>query len=316
MKQKLIPSLITLLIYTTIFVIYLFIDRYFSQQKELKKEYQHKIELKRVVKIEEKREKVANKKIVKGTELKKAKKTVNKIEPKSVKKVVKKSVNKNKKVVKKKVKKEYKKNKVVKKEKILEKMVEKIVNKEQKKSINDLNISIKKESLEVKKVTKEDSKRDVMGADELLIPIFKESNTKKLNKYVDKNDLKILSSLKLKKSHKLFQPLYELYEDFDSLDGVQREFILNNLSNIGYITQRNLNLRGYPKEAIQLGLKGRSVLEFYLYPNGDISKIRVVKSNSSILDENGVETIKASFKDYPRPKKKTLIRILIRYILD
>lgn len=93
----------------------------------------------------------------------------------------------------------------------------------------------------------------------------------------------------------------------------EQEYILNNLAQIGRITQRYLR---YPPNAGMLSQSGRNVLEFYLHPNGDISDLRIIQQSGFILlDRNSIKTIEIAYKDYPHPKTKTLIRFRIDYYL-
>ena len=109
----------------------------------------------------------------------------------------------------------------------------------------------------------------------------------------------------------------KLYKDeYNSFTKAQKEFLRSNLSLIGKITQKYLYLRGYPYIAIKTNQQGRNAVEFYLYPNGDISNLRLIRSSGyEVLDQNSIETIKVAFKDYPRPKVKTKIKIYIEYRL-
>lgn len=96
----------------------------------------------------------------------------------------------------------------------------------------------------------------------------------------------------------------------------ERDFIINNLRDIGRITQYHLNLRGYPPDAGYLGQQGKNAVEFYLYPNGDISDLKIIlDSKSMILDKNTIKTIQIAYKDYPRPTTRTKIKIYVKYYL-
>ncbi len=106
----------------------------------------------------------------------------------------------------------------------------------------------------------------------------------------------------------------ELYgEEFGDLGTAEKDFIRNNLRDIGRITQKYLE---YPQVAAYLGQDGTNAVEFYLHPNGDISDLKIIiGSEYKILDDNTLKTIQIAYKDYPRPKTKTLIRIRVRYYL-
>lgn len=109
--------------------------------------------------------------------------------------------------------------------------------------------------------------------------------------------------------------LRKLYkEEFDTLNQEQKEFIKDNLSKIGQITQHYLNIIGYPEVAGQTGQEGVNIVEFYLYPNGEITDLKVLGSSGySLLDKNSIRTIEIAYKDYPRPSQKTKIRIYVHY---
>ncbi|PAF48891.1 siderophore-mediated iron transporter [Helicobacter sp. 12S02232-10] len=106
----------------------------------------------------------------------------------------------------------------------------------------------------------------------------------------------------------------ELYgEEFGDLGEAEKDFIKNNLREIGRITQKYLE---YPRTAAYLGQDGENAVEFYLHPNGDITDLKILKkSGYVILDQNTLKTIEIAYKDYPRPSVKTLIRIHVRYFM-
>ena len=108
------------------------------------------------------------------------------------------------------------------------------------------------------------------------------------------------------------QEIEELYGDeIYSMNLEERKFIESNLSAIGKITQKYLK---YPRIAGRLGQQGDNIVEFYLYPNGDISDLRLISPlGYEILDDNTIRTIEMAYKDYPYPKKKTKIRIRVMY---
>lgn len=104
----------------------------------------------------------------------------------------------------------------------------------------------------------------------------------------------------------------ELYgEEFGDYGLSEQEFLVNNLRDIGRITQRYLQ---YPPSAIRLGQQGVSAVEFYLHPNGDISGLKIILSSDyMLLDRNSERTIEIAYKDYPHPRTKTKIRIFVSY---
>ncbi|WP_343353305.1 TonB family protein [Helicobacter mastomyrinus] len=104
----------------------------------------------------------------------------------------------------------------------------------------------------------------------------------------------------------------DLYgEEFGDYGIAEQEFLVNNLRDIGRITQRYLQ---YPPSAARLGQQGVSAVEFYLHPNGDISGLKVIVSSEyMLLDRNSKRTIEIAYKDYPHPSTKTKIRIFVTY---
>lgn len=107
-------------------------------------------------------------------------------------------------------------------------------------------------------------------------------------------------------------PIKKLYgKEFDQMTPAQQKFIQDNLSGIGRITQQYLR---YPELAGRMNISGQNVVEFTLYPNGDISDLKLNKgSGYEVLDGNSLQTIKLAYKDYPRPTQPTKIRIFVKY---
>ncbi|CBG39744.1 energy transducer TonB [Helicobacter mustelae] len=108
------------------------------------------------------------------------------------------------------------------------------------------------------------------------------------------------------------QEIDDLYgEEFGDLGTAEKDFIRDNLRNIGRITQKYLQ---YPRVAAYFGQSGVNAVEFYLHPNGDISDLKIIRSSGlNSFDNNTLNTIQIAYKDYPRPKVKTLIRINVTY---
>ncbi|MBI3874242.1 MAG: TonB family protein [Arcobacter sp.] len=110
---------------------------------------------------------------------------------------------------------------------------------------------------------------------------------------------------------KSYLDLYK--DDFDKFSDETKVYLIKNISDIGRITERFLI---YPYIGIQAHQQGVNVVEFWLYPDGKISKPKIIKSsNYYILDDNTEETILKAYRDYPTPDKPTVIRIYVRYRL-
>ena len=161
---------------------------------------------------------------------------------------------------------------------------------------------IKKPILKAKKFKKQEQKSSLL-----------KSYTKKtiIKKKIAKEVIKDIKKEKFDKITKEFIDLYG--KEFDSFDNKTKKFLINNIKDIGFITQRYLE---YPYLSVQTRQSGVSVVEFYLNPNGTISKLKTKKSSGYfLLDDNTIETIQEAYSEYPRPKKPTLIKIFVKYIL-
>lgn len=102
-------------------------------------------------------------------------------------------------------------------------------------------------------------------------------------------------------------------KEYNSFTKVQKVYLQKNLKNIGRITQKYLR---YPSIAVRTGQQGMNIVEFFLHPNGDISNLKLTNSSGySSLDKNSIETIEIAYKDYPRPKEKTKVKIYVYYKL-
>jgi len=105
-------------------------------------------------------------------------------------------------------------------------------------------------------------------------------------------------------------------KEYFSYTPAQKKFIEQNLDEIHRITQEVLWQRGYPGGAIsaKTGQQGTNIVSFYLYPNGDISNLRLKKRvGYRLLDVNTIETIKTAYKDYPYPTERTKIVFFVEY---
>jgi TonB family protein len=117
------------------------------------------------------------------------------------------------------------------------------------------------------------------------------------------------------KSGTMSKEMRDLYGDsIREFSKDQLEFLDHNLNRIGIITQKYLS---FPTLAGNMGMQGETILEFDLYPNGDISAIKRLRSSGyALLDDNAVETVEVAYKEYPNPKEMTRIRLLVKYIND
>lgn len=149
------------------------------------------------------------------------------------------------------------------------------------------------------------------------LQVYKQPDTKQnLEEKNYQKNINLINSANIPSDQK--QDIIDLYGDELGDFGTEEiDYLINNLRNIGRITQYYINRRGYPQDAAMLGQSGKNVVEFYLYPNGDISDLKIVTSSkSSILDNDMLTNIRIAYKDYPRPKTKVKIRIYMTYYLE
>ncbi len=127
----------------------------------------------------------------------------------------------------------------------------------------------------------------------------------KLQKKID--DLK-----KIKKLDKATQSYIKLYGDeYFTFSKEQKKYLNNNLNNIGKVTQMYLR---YPRIAVKTKQQGMNIVQFFLYPNGDIKDLKITNgSGYTTLDKNTIKTIKLAYKDYQRPTEKTKVKIYVYY---
>lgn len=199
----------------------------------------------------------------------------------------------------------------------------KIIEKKKKKEENKiLKKSSVKEYKKVKKI-KETKKRTISKtkakvikrkpiSKEEVLPNFLKQNPTRLQKSLMEDIMK--EPLDLRMLDRLTQSYIKLYgQEYNDFTKVQKVFIQNNINLIGRITQKYLR---YPRIAIKTRQKGMNIVEFILYPNGDISEPVIINSSRyQALDKNTLKTISIAYKDYPKPKEATKIRIYVTYRL-
>ena len=138
-----------------------------------------------------------------------------------------------------------------------------------------------------------------------------------LSKKVDTPEQTEQTTRSSKRQSKLLSNIKEAYgETFGELSPGEQKYILDNQEIMRRITQQVLNRVGRVNIPNDLRVNSTNIVEFYLYPNGDISEIKFVeKSNFYILDDTTKETIEYAYSKYPRPEQKTLIRYKVGYYL-
>ncbi len=120
-----------------------------------------------------------------------------------------------------------------------------------------------------------------------------------------------------KRESKLLSNIKDAYgETFGELSPGEQKYILDNQEIMRRITQQVLNRVGRVNIPRDMRVNSSNIVEFYLYPNGDITDIEFIdKSNFYILDDTTKETIEYAYSKYPRPKQKTRIRYKVGYYL-
>jgi len=128
---------------------------------------------------------------------------------------------------------------------------------------------------------------------------------------------KNLSHNSTRRENRINSDIKELYgSDFGKLSAGEQKYILDNQEIMRRITQEVLTRVGSVNIPQNLRVNKYNLIEFYLYPNGDISDIKFLKKTGFyILDDTTKETIEYAYAKYPRPKQKTLIRYKVGYYL-
>ncbi len=203
--------------------------------------------------------------------------------------------------------------------KITKKIIKKTIKKKAYQKKPSKKKPIKKKTKSLKKVIKSKTLKKVvkksLDINKTKVVVLKKVKPKKAKKHLIPSLAQIGKQTNSLPQLKIDKKLLKLYGDSIFLMTKQQiKYLNNNLNTIGLITQKYLE---YPYLAAKLGIKGESILEFFLFPNGDISTIKLLKSSGyEILDENSIDTVKEAYKEYPRPKNKTKIRLLVRYIFN
>lgn len=206
-----------------------------------------------------------------------------------------------------KIKKEKPKKKVIIKQKpMINKEVKKILKPVKKPTIKKIS---KPKAIELPKLKKPDLKSFFTVSKKELKRIEEEKEERK--KEINEIQKEIQE---IKQLDQVTQNYIKLYGDtYFTFSKEQKIYLKNNLSRIGKITQSYLT---YPGLSIKTRQSGINVIEFILYPNGDIKNVRITdSSNYTALDKNTIETIQLAYKDYPKPSQPTQIKIYVRYIL-
>ena len=138
-----------------------------------------------------------------------------------------------------------------------------------------------------------------------------------LSKKVETKPAEEKAQRSAKRESKLLNNIKDAYgETFGELSPGEQKYILDNQEIMRRITQQVLNRVGRVNIPRDLRVNSSNIVEFYLYPNGDISEIEFIdKSNFYILDDTTKEAIEYAYSKYPRPEQKTRIRYKVGYYL-
>lgn len=123
----------------------------------------------------------------------------------------------------------------------------------------------------------------------------------------------LFSTEKPKELDETTKSYIKLYgEEFYHFEPEVKQYLEANLGKIGSVTQKYLK---YPTISIKTRQQGINIVEFMLYPNGDITAPKIISSSTySALDQNSIRTIQIAYKDYPKPTRPTKIKIYVNYI--
>jgi protein TonB len=164
----------------------------------------------------------------------------------------------------------------------------------------DKKKELKKEIIKPKEILKEPIKEQPKPRSGLAGLLSESSFEKEIKKVKSPSDRMIES---------LYSP-----KELSEISNTQKKFLKDNLDNISKITQYYLNRVGYPDVARRMKAVGLCVLEFYLFPDGYISDIKLVKSTGyESLDKNSIFVVEVAHRRYPKPREKTLIRMFVHY---
>ncbi len=164
---------------------------------------------------------------------------------------------------------------------------------------------VKKPVVKVDENKTKPPKKESSGLYSLLSKKVTPSPNEKSSKQTTKQKKQLISSIK------------DAYgESFGELSPGEQKYILDNQEIMRRITQQVLNRVGRVNIPRDMRVNSSNIVEFYLYPNGDITEIEFIdKSNFYILDDTTKETIEYAYSKYPRPKQKTRIRYKVGYYL-
>jgi periplasmic protein TonB len=175
------------------------------------------------------------------------------------------------------------------------------------KKINSKHEIVRKEKINLKQFIEEKK------IEKKKIEKKKIENNNQQVKNKNPNDIPYIKNEKIKFNNEIKN---SYGEKFYKLSENQQKFIITNLEIIKKITKDTLERDTFNKIPDNITGKERNTIEFYFNVDGSISNLRFLNiSNHKILEDITEETIKLSYKKYPKPKEETLIRFTISYNL-
>lgn len=211
----------------------------------------------------------------------------------------------------------------IKKQKVKNKPIQKIIEEKtpKQKVINkivDKNKTIDANKIVDKNKVAEESTKDIKQIDySKLRPVNNTlaNPTPSLSASIRKNEK--LSPLFKNQPQSVREDINRLYgEAFGDMSKQEQDYVINSYKLNGEVFQYYANRVGYPPIAAHFNQQGAGIVEFYLYPDGSISDIKIVKSSSfSEIDNSIKHIVDLAAKDLKRPPTKVRVRLQGNYFL-
>lgn len=111
--------------------------------------------------------------------------------------------------------------------------------------------------------------------------------------------------------------LLDIYgHSFNYLNKEEKDYLARNYMLNVRIFQHNADILGYPNIAARFNLEGQPIVEFTLFPDGNISDIIYIReSKINSIDESIKKIIELSIKDLARPNTPIRIRLQGNYFI-
>ena len=107
---------------------------------------------------------------------------------------------------------------------------------------------------------------------------------------------------------------YDEWKEEEEEELYTQSYMKENLTKIREAIMSHLT---YPPIARKMGWKGTVVVRFVLTPEGKVEESKVEKSSGfELLDRNALRAVILASKDFPKPKKRVVVKVLIVYRLE